>query len=300
MNTKVSVVVPSYNSAHYLGEALDSILAQTYENYEIFVVNDGSTDATEALVHSYQKIYPGKITYIYQENRGLAAARNTAIRHCTGEYIALLDADDRWLPNRLSETVQAMDADGETGLVHANITRFTSTAILDTPDRDKRYLSGMIFKSIFLRRSHLSCPTILMRRRCLETVGLFDENLSYLGCEDRELWLRISQKYPISYIDKVLAFYRVSPNSMSSHKERMMKARLYVIDKFCPADSKEFRKKLLRYQALSKIYRDAGDEFLSLGLYPKARKAYAQAIFWYPVTIWPWINYFKTYRLGRN
>lgn len=297
--TKVSVIIPSYNSGHYLKEALDSALAQTFMDYEVVVVNDGSTDSTEAVIRDYEQRYPEKIRYIYQNNKGLAAARNTAIQHVTGEYLALLDADDRWLPERLAETVAAMDADQKLGIVHANITRFASNGnILDTPQRDTRYLTGMIFEHIFLRRAHLSCPTVLIRRRCIDKVGLFDENLSYLGCEDRELWLRIAQRYAVHYIDKVLALYRISPTSMSHNQENMLKGRLYVVDKFCPPDAMTPAQRRLRRQALAQIYRDRGDEFLLSNRYAEARKGYAQAIRQAPFGIWSWINYLKACRLG--
>lgn len=289
--SKVSVLVPSYNCAHYLPQALDSALGQTFTDFEILVIDDGSTDNTRAVVEEYRGKAPDKVRYIYQENQGLACARNTGLRHAKGEYVALLDADDVWLPTRLEETVKVLDADGSTGIVHANITKISEAGEeLDTRRRDARYLSGYIFENIFLRKAHVSCPTVLFRKQCCEEVGVFDPGLARLGCEDRELWLRISQKFKIQYIDKVLALYRVSGKSMSQNKEKMMKARLYVIDKFCPAGGS---RQGLRRKALAKVYRDIGDELLLEKKFSDSRKQYFKSAVLNPVSIWTWINYLK-------
>ena len=288
---KVSVLVPSYNAARYLSQAIDSALNQTFQDFEIIIIDDGSTDNTREIVERYLKRAPDKIRYIYQDNQGLARARNTGLRHARGEYVALLDADDVWLPARLEETVKILDADSSAGIAHANITRISETGDkLDTPRRDARYLSGYIFENIFLRDAHLSCPTVLFRRKCCEEVGGFDPGLTRLGCEDRELWLRISQKFKIQYIDKVLALYRVSGKSMSQDKEKMMQARMYVIDKFCPADGGN---RQLRRKALAKIHHDLGDELLFEQKFKDSQRQYFKSITLNPFSAWSWINFFK-------
>ena len=109
--SKVSILIPSYNNAHYLPQAIDSALNQTFQDFEIIIIDDGSTDNTREIVERYLKRAPDKIRYIYQDNQGLARARNTGLRHARGEYVALLDADDVWLPARLEETVKILDAD---------------------------------------------------------------------------------------------------------------------------------------------------------------------------------------------
>lgn len=288
---KVSVIVPSYNNARFLPQALESALSQTYRDFEVIIIDDGSTDDTREVVERYLKRDPGRTRYIYQDNRGLACARNAGIREARGALIALLDADDQWLPERLEETVKVIGADASVGLVHANITRVDEDGtMLETPRRDPRVLSGDIFVHIFLRDAHIACPTVLFRRECCDRVGLFDENLARLGCEDRELWLRISRQYKIGYIDKVLALYRVNDKGMSRDKGKMMKARLYVIDKFCPAGG---GRQKLRKKALAKVYRDLGDEFLLEKKFNDSRKQYVKAIRLNPVSVWPWINLAK-------
>ena len=121
---------------------------------------------------------------------------------------------------------------------------------------------------------------------------MFDIKLSRLGCEDRDLWLRIAQKYKISYIDRVLSYYRVSPQSMSRNLKKMTEARLYVIDKYCPPDNP--KQQHLRRKALAKVFRDIGDEFLLKQDFINAREQYQKSYSFDPLDYWVWINWIKT------
>ena len=288
---KVSIIVPSYNSAQYLPEALESALCQTYQDYEIIVIDDGSTDQTKDIVQGFAADHPEKIRYIYQENKGLAVARNTAIKHARGKFLALLDSDDKWLPERLEYTVKAIESDDAVGLAYCDITYVDEAGTpLGSPERDSRYLSGNIFEYIFLRKVHIVSPSVIFRKSCCDQVGGFDENLARLGCEDRDLWLRISQQYKAVYVDKVLALYRVRKTSMSRKREKMMRARLYVIDKYCPAGGNG---RNLRRKALAKIYHDLGDEYLLERKFNESRKQYAKALTQNPLSFWSWLNILK-------
>ena len=287
---KVSILIPTYNCRQFIREAIESVLLQTFQDFEILIIDDGSTDGTREVVMPFVKQFPDKIHYIYQENKGLPGARNTGWRKAEGEYIALLDADDKWCPHRLEEGLNIIEKDKAIGLVHANITRISETGeIVDTLKRDARFLSGAIFEHIFLRRADISCPTVLFRKECCQKIGFFDENLRHLGCEDRELWLRIAKEYKIVYLDRVLAYYRLSAGSMSHNAERMLTARHYVVDKFCPAGQNEN----LRKKALAKIYRDLGDEFLCSQRYEEARRQYQKSLSFDFVSFWPWLNLLK-------
>lgn len=291
---KVTIITPAFNAEQYLKKTIESVLSQTFSDYEMIIIDDGSTDATKTIAQEYIKRYPQKIKYIYQDNHGLSHARNTGIKAAQGEYIALLDSDDEWFPNRLEESVKAMEADPLCGLVHSNIMRIdTSNEPLEIPVREKQYLSGMIFKELLLRKAHIACPTVLFRKSCLETIGLFDESLikDQLGCEDRDLWLRLSRKFKICYIDQVLAYYRMSPGSMSRNRERMMKARSYVIEK----NVKDLpNADVLKKQAYAVIYKDLADEFLLEGDYEKARANYGQSLKYWPFSFFSLFNYLKS------
>ncbi len=288
---KVSVIIPTYNCAKYLSQAIESVLSQTYDDFEIVIVDDGSTDDTRSLVEGYTNKHPSKISYIYQENRGLACARNTAIRNSRGQYIALLDADDMFLPMRLERGMRTFENNPKIGLVHANLSRMSEDGnVFSTPKRDSRLLTGRIFENIFLRCADISIPTILVKKECFNRVGLFDEHLTRLGCEDREMWLRVAWEYEVQYLDEVLGLYRVRKDSMSRNREKMMEARYYVIDKFF----KENRvNSLLKRKALARIHRDEGDAFLNSFLILEARREYLKALSFWPFCFWAWVNLFK-------
>ncbi len=285
---KISVIIPTFNCSKYLPEAINSVLNQTYQNLEMIVVDDGSTDTTREIINSYINRYPKKIKYIFQENKGLACARNTGVKNALGEYIALLDADDIWTVQRLKETLGAIEKEPDIGLVHANINWMSEEGnIISSPKRKTRYLSGYIFENIFLRKAHIAIPTILVRKECFDKVGGFDENLTRLGCEDREMWLRIAELYKFAYIDKVLGYYRIRKGSMSKDLKKMLEARYYVVNKFCP---KNGTYKLLRKKALAKIHRDLGDDLLFKHDFNESKKEYLSALCLWPFSIVGWIN----------
>lgn len=228
---RVTVVVPVYNGRAYLGEALDSALAQRYRSFEIVVVNDGSTDGSGELAHAYARRVGARMRVVDQPNQGLPAARNTAICAARGAYFALLDADDVWLPQHLQRAMDTFDTDPDLGLVHSNIRR------IDAQGRDlgvptRLWQRGMdAYDAIALRREHVSCPTAVFARSTIEAVGGFDPQFTGLGCEDRDLWLRIAERFRVRYLDEVTACYRVLPGSMSRNRGRMAAARRRLLCK---------------------------------------------------------------------
>jgi len=288
---KVSTIIPAYNAAKFIDEAIDSVLDQTYQDFELIIVDDGSTDNTKELVQTYVEQYPDKVRYIYQKNQGPAAARNTGIKASVGEFIAPLDSDDKWFPKRLEHCVRAIESDDRIGLVHTNTMGISEDGeLLGVKKRQKQFLSGHIFNDLFIRKVYISSPSVLFRRECCNKVGLFDEHKTCIGSEDREMWLRIAREYKILHIDKVLAYYRKVASSLSHNSQNMMRGRHYVIEKFCPNG----KNKQLRRMALACIYKEFGDEFLLKQEFDAARKQYVKSIGYVPFVIWPWINLFKS------
>lgn len=288
---KVSVLIPTFNNKKFLAKTLESVLSQTFRNFEIIVVDDGSSDQTDILIKKFQGDYPNIIKYIYQNNQGVSIARNTAISNSKGEYVAWLDSDDIWEKNYLEISIKTIENIPDVALVHTNIIRINEKdEVIEIPQREKKYLSGQIFEHLFLRKAHIACSTVLMKRICFENVGLFDPYLTRLGCEDRDMWLRISQKYQIFYIDQPLTRYRVHLNSMSQNKSRMLTARLYIIDKFSNIHSRTFN---LKNRALSKVYRDLGDEELNFRNYKLAISYYSTSLSCNLFAIWSLINLSK-------
>lgn len=226
----VSVITPVFNGAPWLAESLDSALAQTFPFLEIIVVNDGSTDDSLAIARARAR-NDGRIRVIDQDNAGLPSARNRALKMARGAYLALLDADDAWFPNHLELAMQAFECDPDLGLVHANIERVDADgARVGIPVRYWHEAMDA-FDALALRHEHVSCPTAVFSRSAMDTVGGFDPRFTGLGCEDRDLWLRIAARFRIRYIDQVTARYRLHPASMSAASERMALARQMLVAK---------------------------------------------------------------------
>lgn len=288
----ISVIIPTYNCAKYLAEAIGSVSRQNFRDFEVIIIDDGSTDNTKEVVECCTQSLNNEIKFISQENKGLACARNAGIHAAAGKYIALLDADDMWLPNRLKEGVSLLEQQREIGLAHSNITFISENGnCLNTPDRNKHFLTGYIFEYLLLRKAHISCPTVLVRRECFKHLGLFDENLTRLGCEDRELWLRLSRKYKIAYIDKVLAYYRLRKDSMSKNTEKMLEARYYVVNKFFSLNNLS---KKIKEEALAQIHKEIGDELFIMGMFKESQKQYLKALSLWKFSFRIWFNFARS------
>ena len=228
--SKVDVLIPAFNAAHFLPGAIESVVAQTEPDWNIVVVDDGSTDNTREVVARYLDRLGGRITYVYQENRGLPAARNTAIRNSSSPLLALLDADDLWLPNRLADTLSLFAADPEVGIGYGGVMRFREPGVaFDTFRGNAGKCEGYVAEAIYTRSFELPCPTVTFRRSCIDAVGYFDETMR--ATEDRDMWLRIAQRFRVGFVPEVLAWYRMSGNSMSADMPRMLLAQKQFIAK---------------------------------------------------------------------
>jgi glycosyltransferase involved in cell wall biosynthesis len=222
----VSVVIPTYNRANVLGSAIRSVLNQDYQDFEIIVVDDGSTDDTEQVVTAVDK---PQIKYIrHEENRGPAAARNTGIGSARGRYIAFQDSDDQWVPQKLGHQVQVIEAaSGRVGAVYTGFWRVKNGNKTYEPRRREKS-EGDIHKEL-LRGNFLGTPTILVKRECFGSAGLFDEKLFHL--EDWEAWLRISRHYEFRLIDEGLVECFETPDSLSTNLSTLIEAHEYILGK---------------------------------------------------------------------
>jgi glycosyltransferase involved in cell wall biosynthesis len=217
----VSVVVPCYNQAAFLREAIDSVLAQTYPHREVIVVDDGSTDDTAAVAAGYA----GRIRLVRQVNRGLSGARNVGVAHARGTLIGLLDADDRWLPNKLAAEVPRF-ADSSIGVVHGSYRKFPPT---HPRAGDVRKTAGAetTFHEILAFNAVGAPVSAIVRRSDFERVGGFDESLD--RGEDWDLWIRIATVARLVGSDAVTAEYRLRDESMSHNYERMYRGLRQMI-----------------------------------------------------------------------
>jgi glycosyltransferase involved in cell wall biosynthesis len=251
----VDVIIPAFNAAKYLPIALESIYRQTFSDWHIVLVDDGSTDNTAEVVAPFLARFGSRITYIQRTNQGPSAARNAAIRASTSEFIALLDADDAWLPCRLIESITILIAHPQAGLAYGLFTYMDPDGNLgSTWEGNRRYAEGRIAPQIYMRRVELPCPTITFRRRCIEEAGLFDESMR--ATEDRDLWLRIAFRYEVAFIPKVIAYYRVSPNSASANLQRMFEGQLQFLRKHYGAVGCGLR---ARQRATARVYKQKAE-----------------------------------------
>jgi glycosyltransferase involved in cell wall biosynthesis len=213
----VSVVVPTYEDAQYLPDALESIAAQTHGNVEIVVVDSSGVDWLRDLADRTDGL-----EYVFQDPSGLSAARNAGIDAASGEVVAFLDADDRWVPEKLAKQLAALDAGadvvyGDVYLVEPEGTRYQSSLPVSDPER--HHLD-------FLREGGVPMPTVLARRECFDDER-FDESLP--AVEDRHMWARLFARYRPARVPEPLAYYTVREASMSSDAEVMYNAELTVL-----------------------------------------------------------------------
>ena len=191
---EISVVIPTFNRADLLPRAIDSVRAQSLAPAEIIIVDDGSTDDTEPLIGSR---YP-ECRYIYQDNRGVSAARNRGIRAARGDWIALLDSDDTWLPTKLATQRERLAREPSMLLCHTE-ERWVRNGTRVNQMKKHAKSGGWIFR-LCLPLCAISPSSTLIHRRLFEDVGLFDESLP--ACEDYDLWLRICARYPVTFEDR--------------------------------------------------------------------------------------------------
>ena len=212
MKSLISVIIPTYNSDKYICEAIDSVFNQSYSDYEIIVIDDGSTDNTKTII---QNKY-ASIRYHYVENNGVAAARNLGILMAQGEFIAFLDADDKWLPTKLEKQITCFQNDDKLGMVFTENSFFNDRGVTKgRVNKRDSLMQGDIVRNIFLK-SYVATPTVMVRKSVFEAVGLFEEEL--VVAEDDNMWMRIGMKYSIELIDETLAQCRITDGSLSRKK----------------------------------------------------------------------------------
>lgn len=192
----VSVIIPTYNRAQMVARAIDSVLAQDFTDFELIVVDDGSSDDTARIFDRYGD----RLIFLRQSNSGVSAARNRGIRAASGQLITFLDSDDLWLPEKLSHQVSFFD-DHPEALIHQTEEIWIRNGRRVNPKKRHRKLSGDIFVSS-LELCLVSPSAVMMRKALFDEIGLFDENLP--ACEDYDLWLRVSCRHPVYLTDTAL------------------------------------------------------------------------------------------------
>ena len=264
----VSVVIPAYNAADLTVETVESVLAQTYSDVEVIVVDDGSTDHTRPAMSPFGS----RISYIYKENGGACSARNAGLRASRGEYVAFLDCDDLWLPTKAERSVAALQAYPEAGMV------FTSCLIVDgsgeTIDEYRKPVNPADVHSDLLRGNFIPAPTVVMRRKSVDEIGLFDEHIFVPA--DWDYWLRMSAGFPVCYVDESLSKYRFSSNYSIRNVERSLEEIEYVLKKHLDLDSPSGEQ--VRRDVLGQACLDFALSFRTIGELRDARRLVRRAV----------------------
>lgn len=291
MDRLVSIIVPSYNAARYIKEAVDSALAQTYQNIEILVIDDGSTDEIKKVLESY--IAAGKINYHYQQNKGLSAARNIGIKMAKGEYIALLDADDIFLPNKIEEQIKFLEENLDCDVCYCDLYHFWDEEPEKLLKLNYKYYSGADVLPGLLEKSFIAPLTVVIRKSVFNRFGFFDENLK--RSEDLDFWFRLAygsagqDGAKICFLPKVLAKLRMLKRGNLQGMESQPAVKLTgleVVQRLNDKMSLEDRQKYRMDFYLKKYRLKAGLAYLMVGNKQEAKK-YTPSWLWIFIVLMP-------------
>lgn len=277
-NPKISIVIPAYNVGPFIAQTMESVFAQTFTDYEVIVVNDGSPD-TEELEHALEP-YQDRIHYIKQENRGAGAARNEALRAARGDFIAFLDADDLWLPHYLERQEQFLQS-GDYDFVYADALLFGDSPLAGRTFMETAPSTGEVsFLSLITHRCAITTSGVVARKSLIFAVGLFDEGLR--NSQDFDLWLRLVRHGArAAYQKEVLIKYRCRKESLSGDEVNRIARQIRVYQKILDAyeltaqERNEVARVLERIKALHEL--ELSKAYLSQGRFSEARLALNKA-----------------------
>jgi glycosyltransferase involved in cell wall biosynthesis len=270
----VSVVIPTYNRAHLIGKAIQSVFNQSYQDFEIIIVDDGSTDNTEEIVKKFNDF---RINYFFHKfNQGISAARNTGIKACQGKYIAFLDSDDEWLPEKLDKQMKIFEDESlEVGVI------YTGNYYIDEKSKEIKKVNipkkkGYIYEDLLKAEVGLNVSTVLVRKECFKKVGLFDKRIP--THEDLDMWIRIAKYYNFRYVKDLLVVSWTHLNQVTNNSEALIEGVKRIQTKY----GKELRKRPYSY---SIRYFNLGNKLCHLGKTREGQKYFIKAISIYPFCI---------------
>jgi len=222
---KISVVVPAYNAQSTILETINSVLQQTFCDFELIVINDGSTDTTLELLST---VKDERLKVFSYQNGGLPAARNRGIVRSTGEFISFVDADDLWTPDKLELQLQALEKKSKAGVAYSWTICMSNDGSSFHPGVSDSF-QGNVFSKLLVGNFIGSGSNVLIRREAIESVGYFDESLK--SCEDWDYWLRLAPKWDFVVVPKPQIIYRLSSGAMSSKLDVMEKYQTLVLER---------------------------------------------------------------------
>ena len=278
----VSVILPTYNRAEFLPDSIGSILSQTYDSYEIIVVDDGSMDNTKEVLYPFYQ----RIKYLRLENnRGASVARNIGIQSAQGKYIAFIDADDIWLPEKLQTDIEYFNKHPDVSMVyskHVNIDK--NGRVLDEASK-RRLPSGNVFAQLFSEQNFIITSSVVVRKEIFETTGLFDVQL--FNCQDWDMWLQIAFYFKVVGINTPLVKYRHNLHSLSKNRNNVLKYQKMVIDKIYnkfKAAENSITEKVYK-KRLASHYAKVGRYYLRIGNKIQASENFRLSLKYNPLNI---------------
>jgi len=287
MAPKVSIVMPVQNGEKYIGVAIESILAQKYDNHELVIVDDGSIDRTAELVESFR--HKLSLKYVRHEvTRGIAPSMNDGVRNAAGQFISFLDHDDAWFPEFLETQVGYLQEHTDVGMVHSDFQTIDTEGHVIEPSvaacRGRRRPSGCVFPELFMD-SFIVGNSVLIRRECFERLGLFDESLRW---GDYHMWLRIARNYQVDYVPKVLTQYRQHPTQSTRSpggrpdEDPVALLAIRKILELYPEIRQELGPRMIQ-RRIASFYFDLGYNWYTKGEFSNARVCLRRAL-----RLWPW------------
>lgn len=274
---KISVIIPAYNAMAYLPQTIESVLQQSFTDFEVLIVNDGSSDSIEEWA---TRLIDKRVKLICQPHSGVCVARNTGISEAKGEYIAFLDADDLWHSTKLEKQVNCLDSKPTVGLV------YTWTGLIDESGKAigrvwTSDVEGDVWKHIVVNDMISNGSSPMIRRACFNVVGVFDPNIT--SSEDRDMWTRIAAKYPFGVVKQVLTFYRRHPGNTTNKRQKMIQDLRQVIEK--TFESVPLELLYLRGRSYGVMHLSQGWNSINEGNYQEAMSYRRQAFLHYPQLI---------------
>lgn len=228
---RISVVIPTYNHDRYIGACIESVLGQTYRDFEVIVVDDGSTDGTARVVSEYGD----QVRYLHKENGGTSSALNAGIEAARGEYLAWLSSDDRYAPTKLAKQIAQLETHPQLRISHTAFHHTDKNGVILKTSILTPQEAASISVATLLKGNPVNGSSILFHRSCVERVGTFDESLQ--GTEDWEMWIRLAGCYQFGYVPEPLLFYRWHDANFTHKRERMTQAMWQMLLKVASTQS---------------------------------------------------------------
>lgn len=274
---KVTVIIPTYNRARYLGDAIHSVLDQTLTELELVVVNDGSTDSTAELMNA---IGDPRVRYVRQAHRGISAAMNAGLRDARAEYVARLDSDDLWLPDMLAVLTGVLDARPEIGVAYGKgqAMNHEGQALVNTQGMSERFAGDSLRSIVY---DDCTCNIALVaRRECFDQAGCYDEAL--LANEDWDVWLRVARHYRFCFVDKILARFRWHDENLtglsSPRFAEVLNGRTAPLDKLFSDPELPAAIRAMKSTAYTNVYLFRGQRWLQKRSFKKACTEFGLAL----------------------